>query len=813
MAQLKDLIVNGASRFIGDIFGANAEFSGNILPTTDNAQYLGDSTHKWKLYGTITGSFDKTWKIKLNHNSTEKTYNGSTDQDLGTIYAPTSAGTASQVLISGGANTAPAWYAGLTLAGSAAASYIASFAGTTASTSTTSGAVKIAGGLGVAGQVTATRVGAGGSNTSYTLYVNGTSAFTNALTLTDNSDAAKSTINFSRVGYNYINIPTSGHFAVSVNGSTEANIKLDIDGANNTITSYTNDSVTLGTSSVLWKALYLSGKSGYANDVTAGLNIATGHIGVNTHATNSSNLLVITGTGTIELRPNETLTDNLYSSTNRFCFENKTFYPYATSAYNLGSTSKHWSKGYFDTMYVSNDTNYTTSTSAYNGMTLSGDGWIDLTSPNTSTLPHIDFKIAKSSLDYQVRLDSNSPGRIRIVRDTTNVTTSASAPNKAANLTYNSRAIDPVFHVAGATYINGDFDTSGTVYNNVGTQNTGGYYIYGNNTSYGRFYIGTFGTAGTYTSSSSVTNGTQGEAYLVVGNSTNVTPTSTTELGAGNARGRIRLYGTGTKYTELVPTQSGTNGNYTQYLPQISGYSVTTETTPALTMGSWTAANWYHYENVYLPTVTATGEAYISDIAQLRMRLYSAAGSNGYAALVLGNTIAQGTAKNAYGFIRLYSQGTNCHNIYPTSTTTDYSHYLPNSTGWIATGGNGTSTGVGGADQIVYLSTAGVLTAGTSATNANTASTIVKRDASGNFAAGTITATLSGNASTATKVNKNLVLKVNSGTTEGTNLYTFNGSAAKTINIIAGNGITLTAASGSVTVSGTTITIRDWTVS
>jgi hypothetical protein len=36
------------------------------------------------------------------------------------------------------------------------------------------------------------------------------------------------------------------------------------------------------------------------------------------------------------------------------------------------------------------------------------------------------------------------------------------------------------------------------------------------------------------------------------------------------------------------------------------------------------------------------------------------------------------------------------------------------------------------------------------ATNANTGSTIVARDASGNFSAGTITATLSGNASTAT---------------------------------------------------------------
>jgi len=36
------------------------------------------------------------------------------------------------------------------------------------------------------------------------------------------------------------------------------------------------------------------------------------------------------------------------------------------------------------------------------------------------------------------------------------------------------------------------------------------------------------------------------------------------------------------------------------------------------------------------------------------------------------------------------------------------------------------------------------------ATNVNTVSTIVKRDASGNFSAGTITAALSGNATTAT---------------------------------------------------------------
>ena len=53
--------------------------------------------------------------------------------------------------------------------------------------------------------------------------------------------------------------------------------------------------------------------------------------------------------------------------------------------------------------------------------------------------------------------------------------------------------------------------------------------------------------------------------------------------------------------------------------------------------------------------------------------------------------------------------------------------------------------------KLATISTAGkVSNSATTATNANTASAIVARDASGNFSAGTITAALSGNASTAT---------------------------------------------------------------
>jgi hypothetical protein len=64
------------------------------------------------------------------------------------------------------------------------------------------------------------------------------------------------------------------------------------------------------------------------------------------------------------------------------------------------------------------------------------------------------------------------------------------------------------------------------------------------------------------------------------------------------------------------------------------------------------------------------------------------------------------------------------------------------------------------------------------ATNSNTVSTVVKRDSSGNFSAGTITASLSGNASTATKLStaKNIAL---SGNLQGST--SFDGSSNITI--------------------------------
>jgi len=89
--------------------------------------------------------------------------------------------------------------------------------------------------------------------------------------------------------------------------------------------------------------------------------------------------------------------------------------------------------------------------------------------------------------------------------------------------------------------------------------------------------------------------------------------------------------------------------------------------------------------------------------------------------------------------------------------------------------------------KLATISTAGkVANSATTATSANTASGIVARDGSGNFSAGTITAALTGNASTATTLQ----------TARNIQGQSFNGSADITV-VTAGSGIT---------VSGTTVT-------
>ncbi len=72
-----------------------------------------------------------------------------------------------------------------------------------------------------------------------------------------------------------------------------------------------------------------------------------------------------------------------------------------------------------------------------------------------------------------------------------------------------------------------------------------------------------------------------------------------------------------------------------------------------------------------------------------------------------------------------------------------------------------------------------------------------------------ITGSITGNATSADKVNNKLIIKSDSGTTEGTNQYTFDGSAAKTLNLLSGTNVTLTEAAGSITFSSPSLSKVD----
>lgn len=103
MAQLKDLLVAGPSRLIGDtILSAGATSEGSILPSENGTLNLGDSTHKWKINGGGTSgqflAYDGSWATPAY--PTTLPANGGTAANVSGVVAVLNGGT--------GANTAAA---------------------------------------------------------------------------------------------------------------------------------------------------------------------------------------------------------------------------------------------------------------------------------------------------------------------------------------------------------------------------------------------------------------------------------------------------------------------------------------------------------------------------------------------------------------------------------------------------------------------------------------------------------------------------------------------------------------------------------
>lgn len=124
-------------------------------------------------------------------------------------------------------------------------------------------------------------------------------------------------------------------------------------------------------------------------------------------------------------------------------------------------------------------------------------------------------------------------------------------------------------YVGPTTYTAYNSDETGTYIEpgGIGLSNTTaqrGYYLRGGSTQYARMYINAIGKASTADA-----QGALGGAMLELGNNIARGASGTTD-GAHNARGYLRLYSSGSVYTQIVSNLGGTT-NYNFWLPNYAG--------------------------------------------------------------------------------------------------------------------------------------------------------------------------------------------------------------------------------------------------
>ena len=194
-------------------------------------------------------------------------------------------------------------------------------------------------------------------------------------------------------------------------------------------------------------------------------------------------------------------------------------------------------------------------------------------------------------------------------------------------------------------------------------------------------------------------------------------------------------------YLRVYTQTSGYNGDY----PLLVGRTVASTLT-AKTNGKTTDVYGVIYKT-NAPTLNpSTGLMKVPGGIEINVSSFTSASSAtastaAYSDLNIGNNVNVATASaHSEGRIYLFSANTGAHILRATSTASDITHYFPNSTGWVATGGNGTDSGVGDSTTPVYLSTSGILTT-CSASSSSTANSIVVRDANQAFSAESITST------------------------------------------------------------------------